>query len=69
MNRLLRLAESDLANARDNLFRARNAAKHCNSQGAWGASGKTLTQIIAGYEEWEREALEAVEQAKRWGGQ
>lgn len=64
MNRLLKLAQDDLGAAQDNLCRARAASRHCDSAAQWGASGQTLNEIIIGYEKWEAEALESIEQAK-----
>ena len=63
-NRLLQLARNDLASARDNLIRARGATTGFDATKEWGESGQTLNQIIAGYEQWEREALVAVKQAE-----
>jgi len=57
---LKRLAENDLGNARDNLCRARAAAKSGDPSRQWGQSGQTLNDIIRGYEEWEAKALEAL---------
>lgn len=62
--RLVKLAESDLSNARDNLARARSASLRHDPTLQWGNSGQTLNQIIAGYEEWEQEALAALDAAK-----
>ncbi len=64
MSYLLNLAKQDLGAARDNLQRARQAAKHHDPSKEWGASGRTLAEIIAGYEAWEAKALEAVKAAK-----
>lgn len=61
---LIEIAEAYLANAQDNLYRARMAARAVDASAQYGQSGRTLNQIIAGYEEWEREALEALEKAK-----
>lgn len=63
-NRLLELAKQDLANARDNLARARLAAQAHPVDEQWGQSGQTLGEIIAGYEDWERTALQAVHKAE-----
>ena len=59
-SRLRKLAEQDLAMARDNLARARSAAYGRDASLQWGQSGQTLNEIIQGYEKWEREALETL---------
>ena len=64
MSRLVHLAENDLVNARDNLARARMAARVADVNAEWGNSGQTLANLIAGYEEWEREALAALKEAQ-----
>jgi Ser/Thr protein kinase RdoA (MazF antagonist) len=64
MNRLLKLAKDDLGAAQDNLCRARAATRHADPTAQWGDSGQTLNEIIADYEKWQSEALEAIEQAK-----
>ncbi len=63
-HRLVELAKQDLANARDNLYRARSAANGRDADLQWGQSGQTLNEIIRGYEDWEREALKALAQAE-----
>ena len=63
-NRLLELAQNDLGSARDNLARARAAARGCDPSKEWGQSGQTLNEIIAGYEQWEREAIACVNNAR-----
>lgn len=63
--RLVELAKRDLSEARDNLFRARAAAKGCDPTEEWGQSGQTLNEIIAGYEAWEQEALETLKEAEK----
>lgn len=60
--RLIELAERDLSEVQDNLARARSAALRVDPLKNWGESGRTLAEIIAGYEEWEQEAKR--EQAK-----
>lgn len=65
MSRLLKLAKDDLSNARDNLIRARMAARGVDPSKHWGQSGQTLNEIIANYEQWERDALAAVKEAER----
>lgn len=67
-NRLVELAKQDLANAQDNLYRARAAARGCDATIQWGRSGQTLNEIIAGYEKWESEAQTALEEARRLTG-
>lgn len=62
--RLAALAKDDLGAARDNLARARAAARNCDPSKLWGESGQTLNEIIAGYERWEREALETLKEAE-----
>jgi hypothetical protein len=64
-SRLVELAMQDLSNASDNLFRARLAASRCDVNAQWGHSGQTLGEIIAGYEEWERQALDALDFARK----
>lgn len=64
MSYLLQLAERDLGEARDNLARARHAATRTDPTQQWGQSGRTLTEIIACYEKWESEAMDAVKAAK-----
>lgn len=66
-NRLLELAQNDLGSARDNLARARAAARECDPSKQWGQSGQTLNEIIAGYEEWERDAMDALDVAREPG--
>lgn len=63
-NRLVELANQDLANAQDNLYRARMAARGYDATAQWGQSGQTLAEIIAGYEEWEAKAKATLEQAQ-----
>jgi hypothetical protein len=62
---LIDLANRDLSNARDNLYRARAAARGSDPSRQWGQSGRTLNEIIAGYEEWESRALAALEHAQK----
>ena len=64
-NRLLELARQDLAMARDNLYRARMAAKGIDISQQWGQSGESLAEIIAGYENWEASELRTVAEAER----
>jgi hypothetical protein len=64
MNRLVKLAEEQLSNARNNLARARAAAQVVDPTKEWGHSGRTLAEVIAGYEDWEREALVTLSQAR-----
>jgi len=61
--RLVDLAKQDLGAARDNLARARCAARGCDPRKEWGRSGQTLNQIISGYKQWESDALDALNEA------
>lgn len=61
MDYVKRLIEKDLDNARDNLARARAAARFHNPAKEWGESGRTLDAIIKDYEQWEARALKALE--------
>lgn len=63
-DRLVELAQADLANAQDNLYRARSAAKGCDINAEWGKSGTTLGEIIKGYEDWVTEARATLERAR-----
>jgi hypothetical protein len=63
MKRLVELAERDVAEARDNLARAQAASHRCDVNAQWGQSGRTLAQLITDYQNWEREALQALNEA------
>ena len=67
MSELLRIAKNNLVNARDDLYRARNAAESVNPDLPYGLSGKALREIIVEYEDYERRALNAVLQAESLG--
>lgn len=62
--RLVELAENDLAQAKDNLYRAKCAVGWCDPNQPYGQSGQTLNDIIAGYERWIIEAEATVKQAQ-----
>ena len=62
---LVELAKNDLANARDNLYRANAAAAGRDPNAQYGTSGKTLLQIIDGYRKWEAKALAALREAEK----
>lgn len=64
-HRLIELAKQDLANAQDNLYRARCASRGGDPNAQWGQSGQTLNEIIAGYAQWESEALATLAEARR----
>jgi hypothetical protein len=63
-HRLIELAKQDLARARDNLWRARSAARGRDVSAQWGQSGETLAEIIAEYERGEADALKTLAQAR-----
>lgn len=62
--RLIQLAERDLSDARDNLARARSAARGTDLTKPWGLGSQSLAEIIKEYEAWEASALEALMVAK-----
>lgn len=63
--RLLDLAKQDLAEARDNLIRARAASVGRDIYAQCGQSTQSLLEIIQGYENWEIQALEVVALAEK----
>jgi hypothetical protein len=58
--RLIQLAKQDLANASDNLYRAKMAAQGRDTSMEWGHSGQSLQSIIDGYQEWHDHAAEVL---------
>lgn len=59
---LLKLAEADLSNAEENLYRAKHAQRRASDPSKpYGQSDQSLNEIVAGYQRWRDEAKQAVE--------